>query len=147
MLIDAGANAFSINLEIYDDRLRRLFCPAKSKIPKQRYVEVWEHLIKQTGKNTVTSVLIAGLESRRSTIEGAHMLISEGVLPTILAFRPNDGCYLQNFVHSNPDDLEAISSEVGKLLLDHDLSARGQPGCIGCGACNLENDFRESLGA
>lgn len=147
MLIDAGANAFSINLEIYDDRLRELFCPAKSRIPKQRYIETWQHLIERTGKDTVTSVLIAGLESRRSTIEGARMLLSEGVLPTILAFRPNDGCYLRNFVRSNPDNLEAISREVGRLLLDHGLSARGQPGCIGCGACNLENDFRESLGA
>jgi hypothetical protein len=142
MLIDSGTNAFSVNLEIFDDRLRKLFCPAKHKISKQRYFDSWKHLIKRLGKNAVTSVLISGLESQKSTIEGSKILASEGVLPTILPFKPNDGCYLENFPRSNPDEVETISREVSGLLAKYDLDPTGQAGCIGCAACNAENDYR-----
>jgi len=44
LAIDAGVNAFSINLEIWDEKLRKLFCPLKSRITKKEYLSSWKRI-------------------------------------------------------------------------------------------------------
>jgi len=143
MLVEAGADAFMMNLEIGDDQLRRLFCPGKFKIPKDRYFDAWKHALELVGRSKVSSVLIAGLESRESTLRTAQELIEFGIIPTIMPLRPNDGCYLENFVVPSPDNIEYMSSRVGQLLYKYNLDCRSHPGCISCAACAIEVDYRE----
>jgi len=142
MLVDAGANAFSVNLEIYDDKLRKLFCPAKSKITKKHYIKTWERLMELTGANTVTSALVAGLESPASTLEGAKLMVGVGVIPTILPFRPNDKSLMSNFRRTQPAEIIFISQNVSRLMRKNKMNTQNQPGCVDCKACTLEIDFQ-----
>ncbi len=144
-LFEAGVDSFLINLEIWDDKLRQLFLPGKSLISKKRYFDVYEHAIKLVGSSKVSSVLIAGLESQYSTIEGATELINWGVIPTIMPFRPNDGSFLENFRVASPEDVYFISNHVAQRLIDKGLSPQIHPGCISCTACSSEADFFNHL--
>lgn len=141
-LADAGVNAFMMNLEIWDEKLRHLFMPGKSRISKGRYFEAWRHALSIVGTNRVSSVLIAGLESTRSTLDGARHLIDSGVIPTIMPFRPNDGSILENFDTPDPDNVGHITFEVGRLLAENSLNPKLHPGCISCSACSAEADCR-----
>ncbi|MBC8274587.1 MAG: radical SAM protein [Chloroflexi bacterium] len=141
-LVEAGANAFSINLEIWDDRLRKLFCPGKSIVPKRRYFEVWEYALGILGANMVASVLIGGPESKESTLRGAEEMARAGVVPAIIPLRRNDGSCLQNFASPSPDDMVWIFRRVGEMLNQYRLEPWTQPGCTACGACSVEQDYQ-----
>lgn len=138
LLVDEGATAIIMNLELYDDNLRRLFCPGKSKISKQRYLEAWRYSVRRLGYGNVSSVLIAGLEKTELTIKATSEMIELGVIPTIIPFRPYDNCFLRNFSLTNPEDLIMICERVGRLLKKADMSPRKQKGCTACGACSIE---------
>jgi len=144
MLFDIGANSFMLNLEIWDDKLRKLFLPGKSKITKTRYFQAWEHAIKLVGTGKVSSVLIVGLESKYSTLEGADNLIKHGVIPTIMPFRPNDGSYLENLDCPSPESVLYITHEVSEKLFTNGINPLSHPGCISCGACAAEGDYYKS---
>lgn len=130
--VEAGANAFSVNIEVWDERLRRLYCPTKSKISRERYLQTWDYLSRAVGQGTVDSVLIAGLESLPSALEGARVMIERGVTPTILPFRPNDGSIMQNAPTISPGFVETLSIEVARMLSKAKLDTKGQAGCHGC---------------
>ncbi|MGA2916592.1 MAG: radical SAM protein [Sedimentisphaerales bacterium] len=145
MLLDAGANALLMNIEIGDDYLRGIFCPKKSEITKKRYFEAWEYALRIVGRNRVGSALVAGLESKESTLKIAKEMIDTGVIPKIVPFRHNDGARLENFATANPDDVEFISQEVARLLYDKDLRPTEHCGCIGCTGCSAEIDYFNQL--
>jgi len=140
-LVTLGVNAFMMNLEVFDEKLRRLFLPGKSEITRERYFNAYEFALKLVGKSKVSSVLIVGLESKTSTLQGAKELIDRGVIPTIMPLRPNDGSRLENFPTPRPDDVWDISQEVGKMLIKKKLNPLIHPGCINCSACSVESDF------
>jgi biotin synthase-related radical SAM superfamily protein len=147
-LVRAGVNAFSINLEIWDDDLRKSYCPGKSRIPVHRYIEIWERALAVLGPNMVASVRIARLESKESTLAGARELAKIGVIPTIMPLRNNDGSQLPFPGTCDPEDIIWISERVGELLDEHGMQPWRQPGCTACGACSLEQDYqRERNGA
>lgn len=143
ILVDAGVDAFSINLEVWDEKLRRMYCPAKSNISRRRYFETWENALGLLGKNMVCSVLIGGLESKESTARGAEEMMRVGVIPTVIPLRRNDGSALEHSAPSSPEDMEWISRRVGESLNRHGLEPWTQPGCTACGACSVEQDYQK----
>jgi hypothetical protein len=139
--VDAGVNAFSINLEIWDNKLRKLFCPAKSLISKGSYYKTWNYGLKILGPNQVCSVLVFGLESSESTLMGAEAIVKEGVIPTIIPFRKNNGSLLENFRGPDPKELIHVSRIVGNLMKQSGLEPKAQPGCTNCGGCSVEQEY------
>jgi len=138
-LYSSGVNAIIMNIEIWPDDLRRFFCPGKSKISKEYYLESIQYAISKFGKGQVASVLIAGLQSKEQIIEGCNIIIDYGAIPTIIPFKPFNDCQLNNFTVTNSHDLMEIYPSVSKLLNRKKLSPDMQPGCTGCGGCSLEN--------
>ena len=96
-LIDSGVTSLIMNLEFYDESIRRLFCPGKSRIIKKRYFDAFSYAIDKLKPGNVSSVLIAGIERTELTLEGAEKMVELGVIPTIIPFKPYDSCYLKNF--------------------------------------------------
>lgn len=141
LLIHSGASSIIINLELFDDDLRRLFCPEKGKIGGQKYFEVLRYSVERLGPGNVSSVLIAGLEKKEFTIKGALEMIELGVIPTIIPFRPYDNCFLRNFPVTDPNGLVVINSVVGNLLKRAGLNPKKQKGCTACGACSVEFEY------
>lgn len=140
-LIDSGATSVIMNLELYDDSLRKKFCPCKSKIPSERYLSAWSYSLDILGEGAVGSVLIAGLEEGESTVRCAEMMISKGVIPTVVPFRPYDNCGLRSLPTTSPDMFLRVSEKIGKMLRESGLCKKMQRGCISCGGCSLEIEY------
>jgi len=137
-LCDAGVDALIMNLEIFDDKLRRIICPGKSKISKRTYFEAWRYAVQSLGEGRVSTVLIAGLEDAKTTLFGAEEIVREGVIPTIIPFRPYDSCFLSSYKPTSPEILLFVAERVSQLLEQYGLDPNRQPGCTRCGACSLE---------
>ena len=141
LLFDSGANSIIMNLELYDDSLRKVFCPGKSMISKKRYDEAWSYAVQLLGEGNVGSVLIVGLERKEMTIKAAENMVAMGVIPTIVAFRPYDNCLMRNFPRTSPRELMYVSRTIGSLLRNSGLCSKLERGCMSCGGCSLEIDW------
>jgi hypothetical protein len=137
-LYEAGATAIIMNLEIADDTLRKIICPGKSLIPKQRYFNAFEHAVKLFGEGNVSSVLIAGLQPKRDIINVARDMTMIGVIPTIIPFKPLDGCLLNTMSPTSSNELLEIAESVEVLLKQNKLLASEQHGCTKCNGCSVE---------
>ncbi|MCL2164328.1 MAG: hypothetical protein FWH55_08050 [Oscillospiraceae bacterium] len=135
-----GVNAFMMNLELWDDQLRKLFMPAKATIQKDEYYSAWERAIGLVGKGKVSSVLIIGLENERSTMEAIEKMTSLGVIPSIMPLRPNNGAILENYLTTQPSLVASLTHKTANLLIRSGINMDNLPGCIGCGACAAEQD-------
>lgn len=135
----SGIDSVIFNIEIWDDNLRQIYCPGKSKISKDRYLDAISFAVKLFGTGQVSSVLLAGLQRSSDILEGAQELINIGAIPTVIPFKPFDACNLSKFMRTNPDDLIAINEAIYVMLRKNNLSPNQQAGCTGCGGCSLEN--------
>lgn len=141
MLIDAGADSFGINLEIWNDDLRREICPGKSKITKERYFESWEYILSELGNDKTGSVLIAGLEPVKSTLEGAQEIAKMGVRPCIRAFTPWNGSAYKKMSSASPSDLVFIGKKVSIFMKEYGINPKDNHGCMNCPSCTVECDY------
>ena len=141
MMIDAGANSFGLNLEIWDDKLRKEICPGKFQISRGRYLEAFNFITEKLGKNRVGTVLIAGLEPKESTVKGAKIMSQKGVRVCILPFKPWDGSAYSNRKPCNPEDLLWIGKKVAKFMLDNKVDPKKCQGCSSCPSCTIEEDL------
>lgn len=136
-----GATAIEMNVEIWDDKIRKMMMPGKAKIKREYYIEAWKKTVEIYGKGNVGSAIIIGLESLDSSIEGIKAMIEVGCLPSIIPFKPSTGAILEKFRECSPKDVHTVTKYAAKLLKEKGLSPINGPGCIGCGACTLESDF------
>lgn len=134
----SGATAIIMNLEVADDNLRKLLCPGKSSISQLHYMYAYEEAVKAFGVGNVSCVLIAGIQKAEDIIKKSSELINLGVIPTIIPFKPLDGCLLKEYKTVVPDELITISEEIEKMLNMHGLLAADQKGCTRCNGCSLE---------
>lgn len=134
----SGATAIIMNLEIADEERRKIICPGKSSISQQHYLYAYERAVNVFGAGNVSCVLIAGIQKAEDIINKSAELIDMGVVPTIIPFKPLDGCNMRRQPITNPDELILIATEVDKLLNEHKLAASNQKGCTKCNGCSLE---------
>jgi hypothetical protein len=139
LLFDAGMVSLIMSLEIWDDAIRHRVCLGKGEVTVDHYRAAWRTAIDELGRGQVASVLLVGLEPLESTAEGAESLIAEGVIPTLIPYRPYDRIAGLPTTHpfSVVDYLE-LSQNVRHLLAKADLDPAAQAGCTGCGGCSLE---------
>jgi ferredoxin len=145
-MIDAGASAFSFNIEVWNDALRNEICPGKAKISKQRYLKVLEYANDQLGPDKTCSVIIGGLDKPESLLEGAEQLARMGVKPDVIPFKPWDGSAFENRQTTSPDEIVMIAEKVAGLMKDYGVNPWKNHGCIRCGACVVEDDYLKRLG-
>lgn len=98
---DCGIKTLSVNLELYQDELRRRYIQDKYKIGKDNYYLFIQKAVDIFGQGNVRSSLIAGLEIIEDTLQGVQALCSLGCIPVLSAFVPGDGTDLQQ--HPKPD--------------------------------------------
>lgn len=138
LLYSSGASSVIMNMEFYNDEVRKKYCPGKSEISIERYFNALSYSAKIFGFGNVASVLIVGVESIDNTITCARLLLDLGVLPIIIPFKPYDNCSLYNKKTSNPDDLEIVSANIAQYLREKKLKNICSTACISCGACNVD---------
>ena len=140
-LYDSGASAIIINIEIFDDEIRRKICPGKSKISIDKYFEALEYCVSIFGRGNVSSVIIMGLQPIEDVKKAGFELVKRGVIPTIMPFKPLDNTGLSEFKPPNPDEYVEISKHVANLMEKYNLSINPCSGCAACGGCSLEKNL------
>lgn len=138
LLHSSGANSIIMNMEFYDDEVRKIYCPGKGEIDAKHYFNALNHSVKIFGEGNVASVLIVGIESISNTITCARLLLDLGVIPIIIPFKPYDNCSLFNGKITNPEYLDIILANVGQYFKSNELKNVCSSACISCGACNVD---------
>lgn len=136
-----GVDAVMMNIEIWDEKIRKIIMPGKSIITRDEYIKMWKHAVNIFGKGNVSSVIIIGFESVSSVKAAIDEMTKIGVMPSIMPFRPNDGAILENFSIANPSIIEHLTEYASKKAIENKIIIDNAPGCIGCGACAAELDY------
>jgi hypothetical protein len=73
-----GATAIELNIEVWDEKIRKMIMPGKAKIKREYYVEAWKKAVEIFGLGNVGSGIIIGLENTKSALEGIKQMIMVG---------------------------------------------------------------------
>jgi biotin synthase-related radical SAM superfamily protein len=140
-LRDAGADAIGIHVESLDDAVRRRWMPGKAEVPLSQYWLAWREAVRLFGHNKVSTYLLVGLgEDADELMAGAQELISEGIYPFVVPFRPLAGTLatdVDQVPGPPPELLERVTFAVAGLLQAAGMRGAAQSaGCAACGACS-----------
>lgn len=98
LLYDLGAHSVSFNLEVFDRGYWKAIVPGKDRFVGR---DLWEaslvDAVKHFGQGRVFSALIAGLEPRKTLLEGVHWCCDRGIIPIIVPFSPETGSQFEGF--------------------------------------------------
>ena len=134
----SGVKALIMNIEIVNPILRKEMCPGKGTIPLEHYYSMMQKAVHVMGRGNVSSVLLAGIQPHEDIIKMGSELISLGVIPTIMPFKPLDNCEMENFNITDPKELIYINDILGEKLSRARLDPNQQCGCTKCGGCSIE---------
>lgn len=91
-LKEAGWQCVAFNMEVWDERLWPGMVPGKHALmPRDRWLERLLHAVDVFGKGQVASVLVAGIEPKRSFLEGAKWLAEHGIHGVPIPWNPAPG--------------------------------------------------------
>jgi radical SAM protein (TIGR04043 family) len=141
-LYEAGSRSIGIHVESMDDSVRAAWMPGKSTVTLDEYRGAWREAVRVFGRNQVSTYLLVGLgEDPDEMIAGAKELISMGVYPFIVPFRPLKGTLatdVDKVGSPDRDTVQKITHEVAKALTAANMLGADQAaGCAACGACSM----------
>lgn len=141
-LREAGASSIGIHVESMDEEVRRRWMPGKSTVTLDEYRAAWREAVRVFGWNQVSTYLLVGLgEDSDEMVEGARELISMGVYPFIVPFRPLAGTLAADVDHipaPHREQLRYVTVRVAALLAAAGMRGADQKaGCATCGACSV----------
>lgn len=98
LLFDLGLHSVSFNFEVFDKGYWKAIVPGKdSNIGRELWEESLTEAVKHFGPGRVFSAMIAGLEPRKTLIEGVHWCCDRGIIPIIVPFSPETGSQFEGF--------------------------------------------------
>lgn len=137
-LKNSGATSITMNIEVYDEELRKSMCPGKGVINNKRYFDSLKYAVEIFGEGNVFSVLIVGIQPKQDIIAACEKMIEMGVIPTLIPFKPLDGTPMENAPLTDCTDYIEVSRKVAIMLKNRHLEIGKTSGCAACGACSLE---------
>ncbi|WP_076826259.1 MULTISPECIES: MSMEG_0568 family radical SAM protein [unclassified Frankia] len=136
----AGASTIGIHIESLDDEVRRRWTPGKATVSLAEYERAWAEAVRVFGWNRVSTYLLVGLgEDPQELVEGARRLISLGVYPFVVPFRPLAGTLAARDGAQAPDPelVSDVTARVAAALAAAGMRGADQgAGCAACGACS-----------
>ncbi len=109
---EEGVTEIGFNIEIFDQDAALKYMPGKGKISRQKYFEALKEAVKYWGNTgKVRSLMIIGLESESSLLQGVKELCQIGVMPILSIFRPIPGTDTENIVPPSNRFLRNIYKE------------------------------------
>ncbi|MEZ4313988.1 MAG: radical SAM protein [Polyangiaceae bacterium] len=136
-LKDAGLDSILLNLEIWDEDVRRQMMPGKAAISRDRYLQALAYAVKILGENQVSSQIIIGLEPLEDTLSAVRAVLDTGAIPLPVVFRPLPGTPLEDTPPPSVDDVMTVFSSTHAWMTEADLAGqKARSGCALCGACS-----------
>jgi len=98
LLYDSGLHSVSFNFEVFDKGYWKAIVPGKDlNIGRELWEDSLIEAVKYFGQGKVFSAMIAGLEPRKTLIEGVHWCCDRGIIPIIVPFSPETGSQFEGF--------------------------------------------------
>lgn len=136
-LKDAGLNSILLNIELWDEDIRRELMPGKSAITRDRYLSALAHSVKIFGPHQASSQIIIGLEPLQDTLAAVRAVVDVGAIPLPVVFRPLPGTALEATPPPSVDDVMVVFSKTYQWMGEAQLAGQhAQSGCALCGACS-----------
>ena len=149
-LYDAGARSLGIHVESLDDTARLRWMPGKGAVPISEYRAAWVEAVRVFGWNQVSTYILIGLgEDPDELVAGIEELISMGVYPFVVPYRPLDGT-LAKEIDQVPAPPHAVVYNItqrvaGALTRAGMLGADQAACCAACGACSALTACTEAV--
>jgi radical SAM protein (TIGR04043 family) len=130
----------SIHVESLDQKVRKRWTPGKATVPLKSYYAAWAEAVRIFGRNRVSTYLLIGLgEDPDELVAGAERLISMGVYPFVVPYRPLAGglAHADGVGAPSHEIVADITDRVGRALRRAGMRGADQgAGCAACGACS-----------
>jgi hypothetical protein len=131
LLAEAGVDEVAINVEVFDDDAAAVNIPGKRQvIDIERTVRALDRAVSLFGPVHARSIVVVGLELRRSLLDGVAMLASRGVMPILSPLRPLRGTPVGEDERLAASDLWAIACDAARAAAAYDMPLG--PTCIAC---------------
>lgn len=137
---DCGIITMSINLELYNDTMRKEFIPDKWEIGKENYLLFIRNAVSIFGQDNIRSSLVVGLEKKDDTLKGVKELVNCGCIPVLSAFVPAPGTFMERYPKPEVDFLLDVVHEAA--LIAHSKGTVLGPLCRPC----THNSITEEIG-
>lgn len=101
---EVGYRCIALNIEIWDKNIFKSICPGKEADCGgwEHWVKALEYSVQVFGRGRVRSNIVAGIEPKKSILEGVEYLASVGVVCFVNPWCPNPGSVLEG--HRTPDE-------------------------------------------
>lgn len=122
-LKQSGITEVSFNIEMFDRKIAKELMPGKGMIPLDLYYSILEEstlLWGKTGK--VRSMIIVGLESTKSLLEGIEHIAQIGVQPILSPFGPRQDTELRNMVPFSSEKLLELFKKCNEICDQYGLA-------------------------
>src|SRR3989338_1923366 len=141
-LQDAGVSSLMMNIECWDDEVRKNTIPGKNRLcPKEMYFNAFEYSLKVFGNGKVSSCFVVGTENAENLKNGIKAIIDMGIIPSPLAGRYFEDIPNYPFVPKmNFHEFIEVMIYTNKLMREKGLFSTDKSGCIACGMCDLIKD-------
>ncbi len=130
-LKEAGITQVGFNLEFFDRKLAAQIMPGKGMIPFEQYEQAFKYATSIWGnKGAVRSILIAGIEPYKNTLNGIQYLAKLGVMPILSSFRSTPNTEMEFFYSPSPDEITWLWKKGQEITEKYNLILG--PECIYC---------------
>ena len=130
-MYEAGMTQLSCNVEVFDDEIARELMPGKRKKPFSEYLKTLRFATTLMGtRGNVRSMVIVGLEGKRSLIDGITTLAKNGIQPILSIFRPMPDTPLSEQNAPPMKEIVDLYREAQKICRESGIYLG--PGCVNC---------------
>lgn len=127
----AGVTEIGFNIELFDEETALRYMPGKGKISRQEYLAALKEAVKYWGNTgNVRSLMVVGLESEASLLQGIRQLCELGVMPILSVFRPIPGTDTQHIAPPSNHFLRDIYQKSSAICQEFGLHLG--PKCAAC---------------
>jgi hypothetical protein len=100
---EVGFSSIASNIEVWDKNIWKAICPGKDRVCGgwDNWIKSLEYMVKVFGRGKVRSNIVAGIESKKSVLEGVEYLSDKGICCFAGAWCPNPGSALEG--HRTPE--------------------------------------------
>lgn len=138
----AGVTTVSINIEVFDEKMREDIMPAKGKIPISEYLANWKICHEMFGKNEVSTTMVVGIgESDDSIIHGMETAAENGVMTFLVPHSPAIGTAYEDMIPPSADRMLGLYIKASEIHKKHGLDMCAcTAGCVRGGGFSAIKD-------
>ncbi|KKR06673.1 MAG: Radical SAM domain protein [Parcubacteria group bacterium GW2011_GWC2_39_14] len=127
-----GIDSLCINLELYNEKLLKIYAPEKALIGREKYLKFIEKAVKIFGQGKVRSLLVIGLEPIEEILKAVEALACIGCDPVLSPFRPAPGTPLEKLPSLSYELMAKAYRRAEKIVAKYPGVVLG-PRCKACG--------------